>query len=94
MTILIHIGNQPLVSSLCSSHYRSVHGSLLLPLQPWGPLLPPSMSSNPLVAEGMLHLRVRSFASGRPSLFPVRLIVLSRLGSHYHHTFCAQQLQQ
>ena len=57
-------------SGTCSSRPRSVHGSILLPLQPRGESSPPSMSFNPLVAEGVFFPKARSCASNRPSLFP------------------------
>ena len=57
-------------SRTCSSHPRSMHGNLLLSQQPQGESSPPSMSSNPLGAEGVFLSTARTFASNRSSLFP------------------------
>ena len=51
-----------LTTPSCSSRSRSIHGSLLLPMQPRGESSPPSMSSKPLVAEGVFPSRASSFA--------------------------------
>ena len=90
MTIPTQIQNQPLVSCSFLTFQINTRQSFAA-LQPRGESPPPSMSSSPLVAEGVFLSKARSFASYRCSHFC--LVVLSRPGSHFHHAFCTQLLQ-
>ena len=79
MTTPTQIQNQPLVS--CS--FFTLHGNLLLPLQPREPSSPKECSFQ---ERGHSH-QVENLCS------QVCFVAFSWLGSHFHHAFCAQLLQ-